>query len=162
MILDFGFTLWKKGIMEKMVDRMLFACSVSKSKSLGFRCWVKWIERDAIACFDCLDSNGAQAGWAFQTTISNNLELGKLIPSCRFCRLVQHVMLLLLQSCQLVLEVPFVVISSIFLMSSQMRVGLIVPVQVFCLLIERMQFINKKKKKREREKNSEMNWRSIH
>ena len=64
-------------------------------------------------------------------------------------------MLLLLQSCQLVLEVPFVVISSIFLMSSQMRVGLIVPVLVFCLLIERMQFI--KKKKREREKNSEMN-----
>ena len=61
-------------------------------------------------------------------------------------------MLLLLQSCQLVLEVPFVVISSIFLMSSQMRVGLIVPVLVFCLLIERMQFINKKKKKREREK----------
>ena len=66
-------------------------------------------------------------------------------------------MLLLLQSCQLVLEVPFVVISSICLMSSQMRVGLIVPVQVFCLLIERMQFIKKKKKKREREKNSEMN-----
>ena len=42
-------------------------------------------EGDAKACYDCLDSNGAQAGWAIQTTIINILELSKLIPSCRFC-----------------------------------------------------------------------------